>query len=164
MRNKGDTMFTFTTDEICELCDLPRQTLLSWVNRGIVAPAIRGGKGRSKPHRYSPQQGIGLAVAATLHQGLRGASTRYVAKVMSQMEQVSDADLKRWLCPDGPWDEEVVAGWKAAAALSGGPIQLTPGEEADFYRFTRVVRESRERLSRAKAEPRGRRKYRALVK
>lgn len=102
---------TFTTPEICKLISLPTSVLNEWVGKGLVHPVKLGGKGRSRSHRYSPQQAFGLAMCAGTQAKLKGADpASYVPRIMSVFLQLTDEDIA-WLFKKNrdPWDQEVLA-------------------------------------------------------
>src|SRR4051812_38111868 len=101
----------FETEEVCDLCELPVTTLNEWVSKGVVMPTRKGGKGRGNSHRFAGKQVLGLAVAAALHQGERGCSPQYVAKLMRLFEAMDDRTFEALLSPASPWAEELVNAW-----------------------------------------------------
>jgi hypothetical protein len=86
-----------TSNEISALCGLPLTTLTDWVAKGIVQPVALGAKGRGKSSRFSPDQALGLAVAAGLHNSERGCNPKYAGEVVRQVGRMDQLRFGEWL-------------------------------------------------------------------
>lgn len=105
-------MMLFNLEQTAVLCGLKPRTLSSWVLKGAVAPACRGGVGRGKTHCFSCPQVFGLAWAAAVSQCPWGCSLRYIKKLLAGWQKLDDATLDAMTRRGGvAYSEETYAKW-----------------------------------------------------
>lgn len=136
-----------TTQELCELCDLPVTTLSEWVAKGFVPPDEPGGRGRGNAHRFGLMRAVGVAVAARLHQSERGCAPAYVGRVVAVFGLRTEAELLRMFEQDGTY-------FVSAHGPPDGPI-LRP-KQAEWVDVRSLYRAVKAKLREAERAEKGR--------
>jgi hypothetical protein len=109
---------TFSLPEAASIVLVKPKLLHKWVESGRIVPAVLGSKGRGNSHRFSAQQLLGIAAAASLIRST-GASVEYTKEVLRLFGDMSDDALDHWLSADKHSDrtEEAFGVWKTAPIL-----------------------------------------------
>jgi len=87
-----------TSSRVCEIAEVPSTTLADWVAKGFVIPAVPGGVGRGKSHRFTVTQAVGVAVAVALSKSERGCSTEHAARVVEAFGKMTESELAARFC------------------------------------------------------------------
>jgi hypothetical protein len=112
---------TFTLEEAAEICQVKAQILRNWVAAGDITPALPGGKGRGKVHRFSGQQLLGIAAVGAMY-AHRWTSRTQADAVLQMFSDMPDSALLHWLgvVQDARTEE-------ADAAFASHPLFLDHG-------------------------------------
>jgi DNA-binding transcriptional MerR regulator len=86
-----------TTEEVSGACGLDPQILREWINNGLIEPAMRGGKGRGRSHRFSDKQAVGIARATVFYLSKWGLSRDGIKSIVSDMEETPDGAMRAWI-------------------------------------------------------------------
>jgi hypothetical protein len=86
----------FTVEETVDICEVKAQAIRNWVSEGSLTPAVPGGKGRSKPHRFSGQQLLGIAAVGAMNSH-RWTSRTQADAVLQMFSDMPDSALRHWL-------------------------------------------------------------------
>lgn len=127
-----------TTTEVCEVADLPQQTLIEWIGKGIVVPAIEGTVGRGNPHKFTVTQVVGILVAKEQRDSERGCVLSYVRLVVEAFGNVSEEWLAERLKKDGQY---FVGPHQKKPMLQGNTIaRIWPNAAKAYQHVTKHVR------------------------
>jgi hypothetical protein len=127
---------SFLLEEAAEISLFRPQGLRKWIAKGRLVPAYPGSVGR--PHRFSPQQLVGLAVSAGMIKSPRGCSPEYAYRMVALFGAMSDEALAWWLGQRDAWTEEAFAVWRGH--LPGVEEGTTPADERAFEELKERVR------------------------
>jgi hypothetical protein len=86
----------FTVKEAAAIADWKPQNLLNWVAQGWLTPAVRGGVGRSSPHKFAAQQLLGMAAVSAMA-AHRWTSKDKAVEVLKMFGDMSDSALHDWI-------------------------------------------------------------------
>jgi hypothetical protein len=101
--SNANAPITFSVGEAARIAEIDCQLLRNWINVGIITPAIRGGRGRGKGHRFSVPQLFQICIGAYLSEKewgqkaikdvMTGGYQRYVKSMMSEFSHHTYGDI-----------------------------------------------------------------------
>jgi hypothetical protein len=164
-----------TAREIAKVTGVNQNTIISWCFDGILQPALPNVLGVGRPHLFSSQQCLGMAIVCWFHlllpvnrggvnRGTTSKTRSIIPSVMKEVEQYSDGEIEYMLGErEGP---EVMTCEEKFAALGQerNTMRLRGNklgdEAAEAYRdaLTRMRDYLRAKMARAKAKANGRRR------
>jgi hypothetical protein len=101
----------FPLNEVAAILDEQPQRLREMVHERRLKPALPGGKGKGRQHRFSAAQVYGLANVVLMRRAGLCYSRRHADDIMANWCAMSDKDLAEYLADPDPRLEEEFAVW-----------------------------------------------------
>jgi hypothetical protein len=87
-------MYLFTGKDICTLARMPASTLNEWVDKDLIKPAVKGGRGPGNAGQYTFMQALGILVGVAQRQTQRGCVLPYVQSIVNAFAAIDEDELK----------------------------------------------------------------------
>lgn len=84
-----------TSGDICEIADVPSNTLARWCSNGLIEPATNNGQGHGKHRTFTPMDALAICYANRWRQA--GCSPPWIASVLNYFTDLSETELEKHL-------------------------------------------------------------------